>query len=219
MNINFDKQFEQLKSQAKASKPPKLLLHVCCAPCATACLLRLADAFDITLYYSNDNITNGDEWQKRLGEVQKLVDVANGGNFEAQFASPLKLVVQRQDASRFFAAAKGLEGEREGGARCAQCFRLRLADTKDYARSHGFDFFGTTLTVSPYKNSALLNEIGLSLQTDDLKWLASDFKKHGGYNESIRLCAKYGLYRQHYCGCVFSEQSSGGRNLPHIELT
>lgn len=206
MNINYDKEFEKIKAQASKTHPPKLLLHVCCAPCATACLLRLADSFDITLYYSNDNITDPNEWEKRLGEVQKLTELLNNGLYEVLPIAPVKLVVRQLEAQRYLAQAKGLESEREGGARCAQCFRLRLADTKDYARSHGFDFFGTTLTVSPYKNSALLNEIGLALQTDSLKWLVSDFKKQGGYNESIRLCAKYGLYRQHYCGCEFSQK-------------
>lgn len=205
MNVNYDKQFQEIKAQA-AGKNPKLLLHVCCAPCATACLLRLADAFDVTLYYSNDNITDPAEWAKRLGEVQKLVDIVNGGTYEVTPVAPLKLVVKQQDVSRFFDAAKGLEQEKEGGARCAQCFRLRLADAKTYAETHGFQLFGTTLTISPYKNSALLNEIGLSLQTDDLKWLPSDFKKHNGYNESIRLCEKYGIYRQHYCGCTYSQK-------------
>ena len=205
MNANYDKQLEKIKSGIDVNNPPKLLLQVCCAPCATACLARLLEHFDVTLYYTNDNITDVSEWNKRLAEVRKLVDIVNGDRFEISAIRPLKLVVHEQDVSRFFDAAKGLEGEKEGGARCKQCFALRLGDTQQYASQHGFDYFGTTLTVSPYKNSQLLNEIGLSLQTDNVKWLASDFKKQNGYNESIRLSEKYGLYRQHYCGCYYSK--------------
>ena len=203
MDVNYDKEFEKIKARIDRENPPKLLLHVCCAPCATACLLRLADSFDITLYYANDNIMPREEWQKRLDEVQKLTETVNGGLFETQPLQPLDLVVQPLDTERFLTAANGLEKEKEGGARCAKCFELRLGDARNFALQHGFDMFATTLTVSPYKNSRLLNEIGLSLQTPALRWLPSDFKKHNGYNESIRLSAKYGLYRQHYCGCAF----------------
>ena len=204
MKSNFDRELEKIKSGIDVNNPPRLLLQVCCAPCATACLTRLLSHFDVTLYYANDNITEDSEWQKRLDEVGKLVDIVNGGKFETSAIRPLKLVVQEQNATRFFAVAKGLEQEKEGGARCKQCFVLRLSDAQKYAREHGFNYFGTTLTVSPYKNSQLLNEIGLSLQTDTLKWLTSDFKKQNGYNESIRLSEQYGLYRQQYCGCCYS---------------
>lgn len=204
MITNYDVAFEKVKNDV--SDGTKLLLHVCCAPCATYCLTRVLDKFDVTLYYSNDNITDKTEWQKRLDEVQKLVDVVNNGQFEIAPKYPLKLVVQPFDNGKFFAVAKGCEKEREGGLRCEQCFRLRLGDTLDYAKSHKFNYFGTTLTVSPYKNSQLINQIGLELQQNVL-WLPSDFKKHNGYNESVRLSQKYNLYRQHYCGCVFGLQN------------
>lgn len=204
MNINYNKDLDKLKEKIDKSNPPRLLLQVCCAPCATYCLTKLLDCFDVTLYYANDNITDCAEWQKRLNEVQKLVEIVNSGKYETQPLHQLKLVVQQLDSSRFFAVAKGFEREKEGGARCKECFTLRLAETQKYAQKFGFDYFGTTLTVSPYKNSKLLNEIGLSLQTDKLKWLPSDFKKQNGYSESIRLSQKYGLYRQHYCGCCYS---------------
>lgn len=204
MNVNLDKKFQEIKSGTDRTNPPRLLLHVCCAPCATSCLLRLLDAFDITLYYANDNITDEAEWSKRLGEVRKLVKIVNDGEFEVQPLRPLDLAVRDLNAQRYFEQAQGLEGEKEGGARCTKCFELRLGDAKNYAQQHGFDMFATTLTVSPYKNSRLLNEIGFSLQTDSLRWLPSDFKKQGGYNESLRLCAKYDIYRQHYCGCPFA---------------
>ena len=204
MNVNYDILFQQLKSGVDVSNPPKLLLHACCAPCSTYCLTRVLDAFDVTLYYVNDNITDNAEWQKRLRELRKLVDVVNNGEFETQPLRHLKLVVQPFDATRYYKAVQGQEKEREGGMRCTTCFNLRLYDTLVYAQNNGFDMFGTTLTVSPYKNSQLLNSIGLQLQTDKTQWLPADFKKHGGYNESVRLSQKYGLYRQHYCGCEFS---------------
>ncbi len=204
MNVNNDILFEQFKNTVDVNNPPKLLLHACCAPCSTYCLTRVLPYFDVTLYYSNDNITDVDEHSKRLKELVKLVGIVNNGQFEVQPLRPLKLVETALCADNFYKAAKGLEQEREGGARCTECFKLRLYDTFSYAQTHGFDLFGTTLTVSPYKNSKLLKEIGLMLQTDTVKWLSADFKKHGGYLESIRLSNKYGLYRQHYCGCEFS---------------
>lgn len=203
---NYDLLFNQLAEKVKGQKPPKLLLHVCCAPCATYCLTRLLPYFDITLYYSNDNITVDGEWKKRLEEVHKLVNVINGGEFEVKGIENLKLVVKQLESDRFFNASKGLEKEKEGGARCKECFNLRLGDAVQYAEENGFDYVATTLTVSPYKNSRLLNEIGLLLTSNcgQLQWLPSDFKKHNGYAESIRLSQKYGLYRQHFCGCGFS---------------
>ena len=205
MNVNYDILFEQVKSNIDVSNPPKLLLHACCAPCSTYCLTRVLDKFDVTLYYANDNITDNAEWQKRLNELRKLVSIVNSGEFETQPLRPLKLVVQPFNADRFFAAASGLENEREGGARCTACFNLRLYDTLVYAQANGYALFGTTLSVSPYKNSQLLNSIGLQIQTDKTQWLPADFKKHGGYTDSVRLSNKYGLYRQHYCGCKFSK--------------
>ena len=206
MNINYDKELEMIKSGIDVNNPPTLLLQVCCAPCATACLVRLLTHFDVTLYYTNDNITDTAEWHKRLEQVKKLVDIVNSNSFAVPAIRPLKLVVKEQDVSRFFAASTGLENEKEGGARCKECFVLRLSDTLAFAQEQNFQYFGTTLTVSPYKNSQLLNEIGLNLQTNAVKWLCSDFKKQGGYNESIRLSEQYELYRQHYCGCCFSKE-------------
>ena len=205
MNVNYDNLFLENKKAAE-EKHVKLLLHACCAPCSTYCLKEVLDAFDVTLYYANDNITDAAEWQKRLVELQKLAKIVNDGNFEVASKYPLKLVVQNFDSGRFFDVAHGYEHEKEGGARCEKCFILRLTDAKFYAEQHGFDMFGTTLSVSPYKNSQLLNKIGLDLQTENLLWLPADFKKRDGYKESVRLSQKYQLYRQHYCGCVFSEQ-------------
>ena len=202
--MNFDKELEKIKEEIDASTPPRLLLHSCCAPCSTYCLTQLLQHFDVTLYYANDNITQRAEWEKRLAELQKLVKIVNDGSFVVQPLLPLKLVVQPFDSNRFFNAAKGLEKEKEGGLRCRECFALRLGDTAKFAAEKGFNFFTTTLSVSPYKNSRLLNEIGLSLQTDATKWLPADFKKRDGYRQSIELSQRYNLYRQHYCGCAFS---------------
>ena len=202
-NLNYDVLFEERK---KTGDGKKLLLHACCAPCSTYCLTQVLDVYDVTLYYANDNITDVEEWKKRFAEVEKLVKLVNDGKFEQAPKYPLKLVVQNFDSRRFYNAALGFEQEREGGARCEKCFNLRLNDTKTYAERHQFDIIGTTLTVSPYKNSQLLNQIGESLQTENLLWLASDFKKRDGYNQSVALSQKYNLYRQHYCGCEFSKQ-------------
>lgn len=208
MNINFDRELENIKALIDVSAPPRLLLHACCAPCSTYCLTQLIEHFDVTLYYCNDNITDRQEWEKRLGELHKLVAVVNGGEFVKQPLRTLKLVTKQFDSGRFFNATKGLENEREGGARCRECFLLRLSDTQRYAADNGFDYFATTLTVSPYKNSQLLNEIGLSLQTDAVKWLHADFKKRDGYHQSVQLSEKYNLYRQHYCGCASSARQA-----------
>ena len=209
MNTNFDKLFLQEKSKIATSKPT-LLLHVCCAPCATYCLTQVLDAFDVTLYYANDNITKYEEWQKRLDEVQRLVDIVNKGQFDVQPAHPLKLVVRPFDSQRFFAVAKGLEWQKEGGLRCGQCFLLRLTDTMEHAIANNFDYFATTLTVSPHKNHVEVNQIGMHLQAlaqqqqSNLLWLPTDFKKRNGYNQSVQLSAKYNIYRQNYCGCCYS---------------
>lgn len=199
---NHDKDFLQICSSLNST--PRLLLHVCCAPCATYCLTQLIQRFDVTLYYSNDNIMPQEEWHKRLNELQRLTDIINGGGFTAQPIAPVKLTHTQYSPQRFLQAASGLESQPEGGARCEQCFVLRLKDAADYASQNGFDYLATTLTISPYKNSQLLNDIGYSLQNEQLKWLPSDFKKRDGYRQSIRLCEQYGIYRQHYCGCCFS---------------
>ena len=202
MKNNYDSIFTQQKSAAEENST--LLLHVCCAPCATYCLTQLLDKFNITLYYANDNTTDPTEWQKRLHEVQKLVEIVNSGQFVVQPKFPLRLVVQQQQNSRFFSRTVGMENQKEGGERCNVCYNLRISDTFAYASQHNFHYFATTLTVSPYKNAQTINQIGLELQTDLTKWLCSDFKKRNGYNQSIQLAQQFGLYRQHYCGCSFS---------------
>lgn len=202
---NYDKLLEQTIAENNGTLPT-LLLNVCCAPCLTYCLVRLLPHFDITLYYYNDNITDKEEWQKRLDEVIKLKDIVNNGNFEVQPATPLKLIVGEYDSSKFYSITKGMENMPEGGNRCYNCYNLRLQDTAQYASSNGYNYFGTTLSISPYKNSVWINAIGEQLsQTHNVKWLYSDFKKQEGYKQSIALCNKYNIYRQHYCGCEYSK--------------
>lgn len=200
---NYDNQMTAITSGFGNVKP-KLLLHVCCAPCATYCLTQLLPHFDVTLYFSNDNIMPREEYERRLAEVERLADLVNDGKFVTQAVMPLKTVARNYEPSRYLQAAKGLEAEAEGGARCFECFVLRLGDAAQYAEQNGFDYFATTLTVSPYKNSDLINEIGSRMASDKVLWLPTDFKKRDGYRQSVELCAKYGIYRQHYCGCVFA---------------
>ncbi|MFA9380577.1 MAG: epoxyqueuosine reductase QueH [Acetanaerobacterium sp.] len=182
---------------------PSLLLHACCAPCASYVLEYLSQYFRITLYYYNPNISSPEEYAKRVGEVNRLVTLLPA-------ARPVKLIEGEYDPERFLSLAKGLEGEREGGARCARCYELRLQSTAQLAREQGFDYFTTTLSISPYKNADKLNEIGERLaQQYGVKHLPCDFKKRGGFKRSVELSAQYGLYRQDYCGCVFSMESGG----------
>lgn len=205
---NYHNEFVNIVNALGETKP-KLLLHVCCAPCSTFCLLQLVSHFDITLYYSNDNITDSNEWDKRLSEVTRLVDIVNNGAFEVVPACTLKLLFKQLNSSNYLYTVKDNHSDAEGGQRCYLCYNMRLCDTAKYAKDNGYDYFATTLTVSPYKNSQWINEIGLALEKElAIKYLPSDFKKQDGYNTSIRLSNKYGLYRQHYCGCIFSKNAT-----------
>ena len=199
----YDKLMLKQKN-ALAGQKPTLLLHVCCAGCASYCLTQLVDTFDVTLYYSNDNITDQQEWQKRLDEINRLVDIVNNGQFVVQPVVPVKVVAKPHAPQDFLQAAKGYEKEKEGGKRCTICFEYRIGSSVQYAQQNNFQFVTTTLTVSPYKNSKTLNEIGKRLTTGTTKWLPNNFKKRNGYDISIELCDKYNIYRQHYCGCCFS---------------
>ncbi len=173
---------------------PRLLLHACCAPCLSAPLELLSSRFELTVWYDNPNIMPREEYEKRLGEFEKLR------------RWPFRLETAPWDNEGFLAAVRGHEGDREGGARCAICFRLRLGRTAEKARAEGYDFFCTTLTVSPHKNAALLNAIGEELSAEaGVPWLYSDFKKRDGYKRSIEICRELGIYRQMYCGCQLQE--------------
>lgn len=175
---------------------PKLLLHVCCGPCAAGTLANIADFFDITLYFYNPNIMPKEEFFRRLETLKQVIS-----HFEG-----IKLLVPEQDTQDYLSLVQGMESLPEGGTRCAKCFEMRLNETARYLSEHKneFDYFATTLTISPMKNATLINAIGNNLaQKYGVSYLASDFKKRDGYLMSTKLCKEWGIYRQHYCGCKF----------------
>ncbi|MCD8373015.1 MAG: epoxyqueuosine reductase QueH [Clostridia bacterium] len=174
----------------------KLLLHSCCAPCSSACLERLKDSFDITIFYYNPNIESG-EYEVRKAEQIRFLKETGWADF----------LDCDHDEDAFNSAICGLELEKEGGKRCEVCYHLRIQKTAETAKELGYEYFATTLTVSPLKNSEKINLIGEDVEKiTDVKWLHSDFKKRNGYLESIRLAKEYNLYRQNYCGCKFSKR-------------
>lgn len=202
-NINYQSELDKISEGLKISGiRPKLLLHSCCAPCSSYCLIYLREYFDITSFYYNPNISDESEYVKRFNELVRLANALNG---ESHPGADIEVVDGLYGSEVFFAAAKGLEREPERGARCTECFRLRLGKTAEYAAENGFDYFTTSLTISPLKNAALINSVGMAVaEQNGAVWLPSDFKKRGGYQQSIELSKKYNLYRQNYCGCDFS---------------
>lgn len=180
--------------QSLGERRPRLLLHSCCGPCSSYVLEYLSDYFDITLFFYNPNIQPAEEYEKRLLTQKQLLE-------RAKYKNPVAFLAGEYEPQRFFEAVKGLENCREGGARCEKCFELRLSKAAEIAKKGGFDYFATTLTVSPHKNAVLINEIGGRYQN----YLPSDFKKREGYKRSIILSKEYELYRQGYCGCIFSK--------------
>ena len=200
---NYQKELDRLIEQyQKEGRTPSVLLHVCCAPCSSYCLEYLSEYFDITVYYYNPNITKPEEYAYRLSEEKRYIAL------RTDFRHPVGMTESEYDPKVFFEAVRGLEKEPEGGARCEKCFRLRLEASAKKAKELGVDCFTTTLTISPLKNAALLNEIGEEMgERYGVMWLPSDFKKKEGYKRSIVLSHEYDLYRQNYCGCVFSRNS------------
>ena len=180
---------------------PRLLLHACCAPCSSYVLEYLARYFDITVFDYNPNISPESEFLARTEEILRLVDEMPFGEGERP-----RVDVGRYDPERFYAAVKGHEGDREGGERCAICFALRLEESAEAAKRGGFDYFTTTLSISPLKNARVLNRIGGEIaERYGVPYLFSDFKKRNGYKRSVELSTLYNLYRQDYCGCIFSK--------------
>lgn len=195
---NYQNELEEITSQIKET-PPRLLLHACCAPCSSYCLEYLTRFFEITVLYYNPNITDHEEYKKRAAELERLIA-------EMPLENPVRAFIGEYDNS-FHSAVKGLESAREGGERCFKCYRLRLEYAAKYAAEHNFDYFCTTLSISPLKNAQKLNEIGEELaEIYKVSWLPSDFKKRGGYQRSIELSKQYNLYRQNYCGCEYSKR-------------
>lgn len=202
--INYQKELEkELEKIQKEGQVPKLLLHSCCAPCSSYVLEYLSTFFEITVFYYNPNIYPEKEYRKRVVEQQKFIE-------EFEWKHPVSFIEGNYDTTRFYDMAKGLEKVREGGERCFKCYELRLRESAELARANGFDYFTTTLSISPMKNAQKLNEIGGKLADEyGVKYLSSDFKKKNGYKRSIELSAEHELYRQDYCGCVFSIREAG----------
>lgn len=189
---------EELKKIESTGQKPVLLLQCCCAPCSSAVLERLKEHFRLKLYFYNPNIYPEEEYEKRLAQFDKLLGAE-------EFSNGIEILPSVYEPEKFEEAVKDLHNEKEGGARCTQCFILRLEETAKKAKEIGADYFCTTLTVSPHKNSQLLNELGLKAQEKyGVKFLLSDFKKKEGYKRSTVLSNELGLYRQNYCGCKYS---------------
>ncbi len=200
MAQNYQKELEkQLAALAARKEVPTLFLHSCCAPCSSYVLEYLSDYFRITVFYYNPNIYPDEEYHKRVEEQRRFV-----ASLPAKH--PISFMEGNFDKERFYAMAKGKEHLPEGGERCFSCYELRLREAAEYAQKLGFDYFTTTLSISPLKNAQKLNEIGLRLEQQyGVAYLVSDFKKKNGYKRSTELSREYGMYRQDYCGCVFSK--------------
>lgn len=201
MNRNYQKELDRILEEIqKEEKVPRLFLHSCCAPCSSYVLEYLSPYFEITDFFYNPNISPREEYEKRTRELQKLIE-------EMPLIHKPVFLEGEYRPEDFFEMAKGLENVPEGGERCFKCYRLRLEEAARLAAEGGYDYFATTLTISPLKNAAKLNEIGEELEKIyHVKHLPSDFKKRNGYKRSTELSAEYQLYRQDYCGCVFSRQ-------------
>lgn len=201
MNRNYQKELDSLLSRLDAENPPHLLLHSCCAPCSSYTLEYLSQHFQITLFYYNPNIYPPEEYRRRAKEQQALLNAL-------PLARPVTYLEGDYCPETFYAAAKGYEKEPEGGERCTRCYKLRLHEAAAKAAEIGADYFTTTLTISPHKDAHRLNAIGEGFAKQfGVAFLPSDFKKKNGFKRSIELSREYGLYRQDYCGCLFSQNS------------
>src|SRR5699024_2522945 len=208
--INYELEMQRTMARLQAAgQRPALLLHACCAPCSSATLERLADAFRVTILYYNPNIAPPAEYRRREAELERFVRDAGHA------ARGVQVVELPYDPQQFYEAVKGLEAEPERGARCTACYRLRLEQTARYAAQHGFGWFTTTLSISPMKDPVRLNAIGCALGAQyGVQYLQSEFRKKDGYKRSLALSAEYGLYRQEYCGCIFSKLEREARARP-----
>lgn len=194
--MNNYKEFKEHLNKLKLSnKKPTLLLHSCCGPCSSYTLMFLKEYFDITIYYYNPNIYPSSEFDKRLEEQQKVINIVDKN---------IKLIFKKEEYNVYQTAIKGFEHLGELSQRCYNCYLFRMKDLANYANQNGFDYFTTTLSISPYKSSKWINEIGKALETNTSKYLYSDFKKEMGYQKSIAFCKEYNIYRQDYCGCEYS---------------
>ena len=198
--VNYQKVLDEIIDKVSKDKYiPKLLLHSCCAPCSSYVLEYLSSYFEITVFYYNPNIYPEKEYNVREKEQQKFIS-------DCSFKNSVYFAAGNYDNNRFYDLARDKGDEAEGGERCFLCYELRLRESACYAKAHGFDYFTTTLSISPYKNADKLNQIGRQLEEEyGVKYLFSDFKKKNGYKRSIELSNQYNLYRQDYCGCVYSK--------------
>ncbi len=203
MKINYQLELEKtLKEEEKKVQVSKLLLHSCCGPCSTYVLEYLSNYFEIGLLYYNPNIYPKEEYDFREKEQEALLEKISG-------KYPIKFIKANYNPKDYYDYIKGYEKEKEGGQRCNLCFDLRLKEAARVAKDLGYDYFTTTLSISPHKNSQVLNEIGAKVAEEyGLKYLHSDFKKKNGFKRSVELTEKYDMYRQDYCGCVFSYKES-----------
>ncbi len=199
MKENYDLKMQEIIKSL--DKKPTLLLHSCCGPCSTAVLERLVEFFDVSVFFFNPNITESEEYNLRLETERKFLS--------DKYQGKVPLIEGRYFSREFFEAVKGLEKEAEGGKRCEVCFKMRLLETAKYAKENGFEYFCSTLTVSPHKNAELINELGEKIASDvGVKILPSDFKKQNGFKRSTEISNEYELYRQNYCGCLFSKYTN-----------
>lgn len=199
--VNYQKKMEDLIAEfCTGDKVPSLLLHSCCAPCSSYCIKVLAQFFKVTVLYYNPNIYPEEEYRMRVKEQERFIR-------EFPTKHPVSFVEGAYDTELFYEMAKDKEKDVEGGERCFCCYEMRLRKTAEYAKQFGFDFFTTTLSISPLKNAAKLNEIGGRLaQEYGVQYLFSDFKKKEGYKQSTEISKEYGMYRQYYCGCIYSKR-------------
>lgn len=198
MKINYDLKFKQELELIKGTKP-SLLLHVCCGPCSGNVIKEIADKFKITIYYSNSNIYPSEEYNRRYSELLSFIK-----QFNQDYNHSIKVIEQLYQPKEYLKELSLYKDEPEGGQRCYLCYQKRMNDAYLYAKEHNFDYWTTVLSVSPHKNSQWINEIGGSYPQDPTKFLFSDFKKNNGYLKSVKFADSYHLYRQSYCGCVYS---------------
>lgn len=207
MNKNYQKELDKLINQLDKNNIPKLFLHACCAPCSSYCLEYLSKYFQITVFYYNPNITEETEYTKRIKELKRLID-------SMPLENDVSFMEGEYNPKLFFDSVKGYEKAPEGGDRCKICYEIRMREAARLASQNGFDYFTTTLSISPHKNATWINEIGEQLQKEyNITHLPSDFKKKNGYKRSIELSNEYNLYRQNYCGCVFSKNIEKPDNM------
>ena len=204
--FNYDKIMQKMVQSWQANGiRPRILLHSCCAPCSTYTLEYLTQYADVMIYFANSNIHPRDEYLRRKYVQQKFIH-----DFNAQTGNKVQFIAAPYQPQEYFEQVRGLQDEPEGGARCRVCYNYRLDLVAQKAVELGFDYFGSTLTISPHKNSQVINSVGIDIQElYDTQYLPSDFKKNNGYRRSVEMCHEYDIYRQCYCGCVFAAKAQG----------